>query len=72
MTRVLVDDPDLARHLVAARTEVEVCDGSGLILGHFVPSVVAEETTPAREGGLLPKRGESAGDDDFWKSVGIE
>lgn len=70
MTRVLVDDPDLARHLVAARTKVEVCDGSGLVLGHFVPLVVAQESSdPAAK---PPHRTGDASDDEFWKSVGIQ
>ncbi len=71
MTRVLVDDPDLARHLIAARTKVEVCDGSGLVLGHFVPQVMAHGAAEGSPPGL-PKRSGEAADDEFWKSVGIE
>jgi hypothetical protein len=71
MTRVLVDDPDLARHLAAARTKVEICDGSGLVLGYFVPQVLAQDKANSPEAHGLPKRGDGA-DDDFWKSVGIE
>ena len=52
MTRVLVDDPDLATRLMAARTSVEVCDASGLILGHFVPQVM-EEGAPGHAGTSL-------------------
>lgn len=71
MTRVLVDDPDLARTLIAARAKVEVCDGSGLVLGVFVPRVI-EAGAEAADSVGTPRRSGDGGDDDFWKSVGID
>lgn len=70
MTRVLIDDPDLARHLLAARDQVEVCDGSGLVLGLFTPQVLTHDASASQH--ALPLRSGEAADDGFWKSVGIE
>ena len=68
MTRVLVDDPDLARHLLAARAQVEVCDSTGLTLGRFVPQGLykADTSDPSAQ------RTGDVQDDEFWKAVGIE